>query len=262
MFTCINKNCLVTTKPYFFSNVYRIKVPEKFLQWNVKWDDYNPPDYTSIDAINKSWSDDKELNVENYKWNAIDGDINRISFVGHYQISTDNRPLNPIGRTGLKGRGVLGRWGPNHAADPIVTRILDNKLQFVAIKRKDTGEWAIPGGMVDKGENVSNTLKREFTEETLDNISSTVIEELFKSGIMLYNGYVDDHRNTDNAWMETSVYLFHDANNQLSHTNFKAGSDACAVDWITYSESLSLYADHKKYLSLVYNKLKKIYKIL
>jgi len=29
---------------------------------------------------------------------------------------------NPIGRTGIRGRGCLGRWGPNHAADPIVTR--------------------------------------------------------------------------------------------------------------------------------------------
>ena len=29
---------------------------------------------------------------------------------------------NPAGRTGLTGRGLLGKWGPNHAADPIVTR--------------------------------------------------------------------------------------------------------------------------------------------
>lgn len=47
--------------------------------------------------------------------------INRVSFVKNYDI-VDGRPLNPIGRTGLTGRGVLGKWGPNHAADPIVTR--------------------------------------------------------------------------------------------------------------------------------------------
>jgi len=29
---------------------------------------------------------------------------------------------NPVGRTGMRGRGLLGRWGPNHAADPVVTR--------------------------------------------------------------------------------------------------------------------------------------------
>ena len=31
-------------------------------------------------------------------------------------------PLNSAGHTGLRGRSVLGRWGPNHAADLIVTR--------------------------------------------------------------------------------------------------------------------------------------------
>jgi ADP-ribose pyrophosphatase len=85
---------------------------------------------------------------------------------------------NPVGRTGLIGKGCLGRWGPNHAADPIVTRFdsmhigkrssisevscsrwkRDGRgnmmkhgssgrpiLQFVAIQRRDSGEWAIPG---------------------------------------------------------------------------------------------------------------------
>ena len=76
----------------------------------------------------------------------------------------ERRPLNIRGRTGLKGRGILGRYGPNHAADPIVTRWARNSetgeieknpetgksiLEFVAIKRKDTGEWAIPGGMIE-----------------------------------------------------------------------------------------------------------------
>ena len=83
------------------------------------------------------------------------------NFPSRFQISKHNEPLNIRGRTGLKGRGVLGRWGPNHAADPVVTRwkLSQNQdgndvverdgkkvLQFVAIQRRDTGEWAIPGG--------------------------------------------------------------------------------------------------------------------
>jgi len=54
---------------------------------------------------------------------------------------------------------IIGRWGPNHAADPIVSRwkkdedgepVIHPKtnkkiLQFVAIERLDTNEWAIPG---------------------------------------------------------------------------------------------------------------------
>ena len=67
----------------------------------------------------------------------------------------------------MRGRGLLGKWGPNQAADPIVTRYHPdtNKLQVVAIRRKDTGQWAIPGGMVDDGEAVSATVRREFIEE-------------------------------------------------------------------------------------------------
>ena len=70
--------------------------------------------------------------------------------------------MNVRGRTGLTGRGVLGRYGPNHAADPIVTRwkthpeggIVHDEvssrpvLQFVSIQRRDTSEWALPGGKI------------------------------------------------------------------------------------------------------------------
>ena len=31
-------------------------------------------------------------------------------------------------------------------------------LEFVAIQRRDTGAWAIPGGMVDPGEKVGGTI--------------------------------------------------------------------------------------------------------
>ena len=33
-------------------------------------------------------------------------------------------------------------------------------LQVLAIKRRDTGEWALPGGMVTAGESVSETVMR------------------------------------------------------------------------------------------------------
>ena len=101
-------------------------------------------------------------------------------------------------------------------------------LEFVAIKRKDTGEWAIPGvlldslisyetvhsgcvcvcvcvsererecvcvcvcvcltmqGMVDAGENVSVTLKREFGEEALNTLELSPAEvSLSISGVCL-----------------------------------------------------------------------------
>ena len=53
-------------------------------------------------------------------------------------------------------------------------------LEFVAIQRKDTKEWAIPGGMVDGGEHVSATLKREFGEEALNSLEDEQKEETKK----------------------------------------------------------------------------------
>lgn len=54
----------------------------------------------------------------------------RVSFAERQKLSSrtllnfdaDRRPRNPIGRTGLRGRGSLGSWGPNFAADLLVTR--------------------------------------------------------------------------------------------------------------------------------------------
>ena len=81
------------------------------------------------------------------------------------------RPRNPVGRTGMSERGLLGKYGPNHAADPIVMRLKPDsptlQLQFVAIRRRDTGEWAIPGGMVEAGQTIAKTLYDEFTQEAL-----------------------------------------------------------------------------------------------
>ena len=47
-----------------------------------------------------------------------------------------------MGRTGMQGRGCLGKWGPNHAADAIVSRFResDGMLQFIAIERCDVGK--------------------------------------------------------------------------------------------------------------------------
>ncbi|MGB7442451.1 MAG: NUDIX hydrolase [Coleofasciculaceae cyanobacterium] len=38
--------------------------------------------------------------------------------------------------------------------------------RIVLVRRRDNGKWALPGGMVDWGENIPTTVKRELTEET------------------------------------------------------------------------------------------------
>ena len=61
--------------------------------------------------------------------------------------------------------------------------------------------------MVDPGETTTVALKREFGEEALNTDKhperAQLIDKIFTNGTLIYQGYVDDPRNTDNAWMET-----------------------------------------------------------
>lgn len=259
---------------YPSSEQKRFVVPDEKIPWNIHFPEYNPPNFTAEVVKKKPVWADPDIQTKSFLFNRVDGLVNRKSFTGEYMIK-ENFPLNPIGRTGLSGRGILGKWGPNHAADPIVTRwsrdvegkiIIDKEsgkpvLQFVAIRRRDTGEWAIPGGMVDANEQVSQTLKREFGEEALNSLDwsedkrksiEEAIAKLFSKGKVIYSGYVDDPRNTDNAWMETVAVNFHDeGGTSVGRLSLEAGDDAAAVRWMNVSSKLNLYANHITFLEQV-----------
>lgn len=118
---------------------------------------------------------------------------------------------------------------------------------MVAIQRSDNKLWAIPGGMVDPGENVSVTLKREFTEEALNfTDKANMVERFFQAGgVQVYQGYVDAFRNTDNAWMETTALNFHDEDgSQVGQLELMAGDDASNVRWTDVDSNLKLHANH------------------
>jgi ADP-ribose pyrophosphatase len=102
--------------------------------------------------------------------------------------------------------------------------------------------------MVDPGENVSVTLKREFIEEALNGkIQESELDDFFSRGNEVFKGYVDDPRNTDNAWMETVAVNFHDEDGSfLNKLKFEAGDDAIGIHWIDVSRDVKLYASHIK----------------
>ncbi len=231
-----------------------LNCPERFhltdaeVEWCVEMANYNPPYYVAPVVI----QNDESLNPvgwaepENYE--LIKNKVFK-SYCGPLQFSHDGFPLNPAGRTGLRGRGLLGKWGPNFAADPIITRVNDNnQLEMLAIQRKDTGQWAIPGGMVDSGELASQTLQRELKEEAGIVLNLSRAETIFK-------GYVDDPRNTDNAWMETTAAHLHLSSAEAKSLKLKAGSDAAKVQWLvlTPEHIKALYADHGIWLLLLKN---------
>ena len=102
----------------------RTVVPDEMISFKVQWPEYAPTLYNAPVLLTKPvWADpdSAEEQYSSLKWNEIDGKTDRRSFEGKYEVN-NGIPQNPIGRTGMIGRGLLGKWGPNHAADPIVTR--------------------------------------------------------------------------------------------------------------------------------------------
>nr|XP_022342369.1 ADP-ribose pyrophosphatase, mitochondrial-like isoform X2 [Crassostrea virginica] len=259
------------------SQIKRFPVPDDKVPWTTNFPEYKPVDYTADSILKRPVYADPDIRTEKdsppLTFNGCDGKINRVSHMGKYEI-VDGVPRNPQGRTGLKGRGQLGRWGPNHAADPVVTRWkMDESgktlngsdgrpvLQFVSVQRRDNHQWAIPGGMVDAGEVVTATVRREFGEEALNSMEMSPeekkrlekeLDQLFSTGREIYRGYVDDPRNTDNAWMETVAFNFHDEDNScFGKIKLCAGDDAMNVQWMDLSGSLDLYASHIDFLAEV-----------
>jgi ADP-ribose pyrophosphatase len=203
----------------------RAHVPEDKRSWTVAYPEYNPP-YPLFE------------NLTGAPWRKP-------------RIPLAQAPLNPCGRTGIAGRGVLGNWGENPAADSIITRYHPStgKLTVLLLLRAD-GSWAIPGGMADPTDpRLSSVASRELEEETGHKITMDDAKEI-------YSGYSDDWRNADNAWITTAAFHKH-LDNQTSKIIGTKKTDEVIdptevrkVRWIDYDNPKlnNLFASHAKFV--------------
>lgn len=127
-----------------------------------------------------------------------------IKYINGEEMSFALLPINPYYPTGIGGRGLLDKWGPNHFADPIIITYDDyrNIYQLIVIQDNNkSNSFLLPGGYIDSNQFISEYIRKEFKDET-DFILNT------KYSKFIYSGYVNDSRNTDHAWIETIVFLF------------------------------------------------------
>ncbi|XP_063080653.1 transient receptor potential cation channel subfamily M member 2 isoform X2 [Cavia porcellus] len=222
---------------------------------------YKPPFYTVerkdaalVDPVGEA----PEL-LAKIRYNALDGSTDRRSFHGAYMVQ-DGLPLNPMGRTGLRGRGSLKCFGPNHMLHPVVTRWRRNQdgaicrksikkmLEVLVVKQPLSELWALPGGSRELGERLPRKLK-----EILLQGAWPMVEGLLQKGVEVYKGYVDDPRNTDNAWIETVAISIHfsDQNDvELTRLNshLLASDPGVSVRWQVVDKRIPMYENHKTIL--------------
>jgi hypothetical protein len=76
----------------------------------------------------------------------------------------------------------------------------------------------------------------------------------------MYAGHADDPRNTDNAWMETSVFRIEcdDALSKFIDQNLEPGDDAAGASWQPLDlacNTLKLFASHNSYIRMIVNSI-------
>ncbi|XP_028993467.1 transient receptor potential cation channel subfamily M member 2 isoform X2 [Betta splendens] len=174
--------CHVNARQLYYPNskLERFPVPEEKVPWEVQFSSYMPIYYNSEECGDEADGSESEA-LDNYR--------------------------NPGGRTGIRGQGALSNLGPNLNLDLVITRWRDSVksvLEFLAVWDKSEGTLALPGGPVQSVDQLPVTLLTTVGKTLYDTIKAKLSE-----GPKVFEGYVDDCRNTDNAWVETTVLNIH-----------------------------------------------------
>lgn len=185
-------------KPDDYPPRFRISIDQS--NWKVTCDNYSPPYYVRSEVLNN----DIESKSDGWAHPENISNISKIDDFGvELKFDKDGRPLNPRGRTGIVGRGALGRWGINPYLILVVTRINQDTNKLEILLKVDKNEsLGLLEDFVKFGSTVDKT-KIKMIEKILPKLGNSISE------FQISNSYFYDHRQTDNAWIFADAYSIH-----------------------------------------------------
>lgn len=166
----------------------RFEVTDADKNWDVKLHSYTPSIYTHPDLLTADYADPETITQQEIQERLLEDDSVVFNAAG--------RPLNPYGRTGIEGRGLLGRFGPNYLGLFVLTSVSNEVL---VIERTDNGQVALPGGYHNPGETILDAATREAAEEIIPNFDPATADRIGRLFML------PDPKTTDNAWITAGV---------------------------------------------------------
>ena len=173
----LDKSRAVLQQPYYGSMRRNFKAPIAFVLGSI---------------LGRVWADSPDAPLEpGEQWNSGRRQChNEVC----YQIDGHGYPINPYMNTGIRERGRVGRYGPNHAVDIAPLRIMPDqegcpKLHLLGIVRQDNRRPALCGGFIDfERSEKSCDYKMDDQQITLTQ-TREMIEEMISGAVTLDPGY-------------------------------------------------------------------------
>jgi hypothetical protein len=152
-----------------------------------------PPSYAHPHLNGQIWADDPNQPLKpGEQWNAGRRAMN---IDERYALDQNGLPVNPYLNFGVKGRGIVGRFGPNHAVDNGVLRIMPDEngklaLHALGIIRQDDGKPALCGGFSNFTRLPDGSYNYGHAE-TVQTQTQEFVEELVSGSVALLPDYAE-----------------------------------------------------------------------
>ena len=207
-------------RPDSYPQRQRISIDESL--WAAECPEYDPPyhvDETVLANDSSStlngWADPEEFGKVS----------DRLGVIKVRHRDDHKRPLNPRGRTGIGGRGLLGLWGPNPSVSALITRTgsTGDRIDILLGSANGSTDLDLPKGFIMPNEEPAQALQRVVEADTgwQLNVSNT-------TGV--FDGYIYDPRQTDHAWVEIRAESLHCSFDE-AETSFRPGGQFEDVRW-------------------------------